>query len=150
MVKGILNKDLVSNCKRCGFCCKYYEGLLWAEREDIERWKKEKRYDILKYIEGAEINGKIEYFDELWFNPKTGDETYRCPFLRKVRNKPIYKCKIHETKPNECREFYCGQRFDSKDNEYGKDFFDERKKWIEKNLKIEREKNESRHTEDKS
>ena len=142
----------MSNCKRCGFCCKYYEGLLWAEREDIERWKKEKRYDILKYIESVEVNGEILYFDELWTNPKTGDETFKCPFLRKVRNRPIYKCRIHETKPNECRDFLCFTRFDSNKPDEKKtkeEFFKKRKEWIEKNIRIEREKNENRQAKNK-
>ena len=121
----------MSECKRCGFCCIYYNGLLWDVEEDIERWKSEGRDDILKYIESYEINGKIGYFDELWINPKTGEETHRCPFLRKVRNKPIYKCRIHETKPNHCKGYHC----DQETGESKKEFFEERKKWIKKHLK---------------
>jgi len=53
---------------------------------------------------GGELEWKPISFD-LWFDPDTGEELYRCPFLRKVRNKDRYRCRIHDTKPSRCRDF---------------------------------------------
>lgn len=66
-------------CKQCGECCKKYIGTLKATSKDIERWKKEGREDILKYVDIYEFNGKILGGD-LWFDPKTGEEMRKCPF----------------------------------------------------------------------
>ena len=49
--------------------------------------------------------GGRELFADIWFSPTTGEETARCPWLRKLPNKDIYKCRIHETKPPHCRNF---------------------------------------------
>jgi Fe-S-cluster containining protein len=50
------------------------------------------------------VDGK-ELFADIWFSPTTGEATARCPWLRKLPNKNIYKCRIHETKPPHCRNF---------------------------------------------
>ena len=50
------------------------------------------------------VDGK-ELFADIWFSPKTGEEASRCPWLRKLPNKDIYTCRIHETKPLHCRNF---------------------------------------------
>lgn len=42
---------------------------------------------------------------DLWINPETGEELGRCPFLRKVRNKPLCRCRIYETRPRMCEQF---------------------------------------------
>ena len=66
-----------------------------ATEDDIERWELEGRHDILAYA----------LHNDLWFSPVTGNELYRCPFLRKDRNKPTYSCRIYETRPEACRGY---------------------------------------------
>lgn len=89
-------------CKRCGKCCFRFPQLE-AYAEDIKRWRKEGRDDILQYVDIFHFSS----FDtgDLWFNPKNGMELNRCPFLRKVKNKDEYKCGIHETKPTVCKNY---------------------------------------------
>lgn len=89
-------------CKQCGKCCRKYIGTLKATSEDIERWRREGREDILKYVDIYEFDGKTLGGD-LWFNPKTGEEMRKCPFLRKRKGK--FFCLIHSTKPEVCREY---------------------------------------------
>lgn len=114
-------------CHRCGKCCDWGGPSLSATKNDIKRWKKEGREDILRYVEfirvkacpkckkGFPPNEKIcnicgvklrweTIVTDLWFDPVTGEELQRCPFLRKVRNRSEYRCKIHETKPETCRD----------------------------------------------
>jgi len=54
------------------------------------------------------IEDKIMLAD-LFRNPITGDEAYRCPFIRKERNKETYGCMIHGTgyKPSVCKDYFC-------------------------------------------
>ncbi len=76
---------------------------LAAYPKDIERWKAEGREDILQYADMF-IYAVLGEAD-LWIHPETGEEMFRCPFLRKVRNKPMYRCRIYETRPTMCRGF---------------------------------------------
>lgn len=90
-------------CQQCGECCKKYAGTLKASVEDIERWKREGREDILEYVYVFEFDGIIIGGD-LWFDPKTGEEIIgTCPFLKKSKGKFI--CLIHDTKPTVCKEY---------------------------------------------
>jgi Fe-S-cluster containining protein len=89
----------LEECEKCGKCCKKYIGTIPATEDDITRWKKEKRYDILSYVCFMPGNK----WGDLFFNPKTGEEIYnRCPFLRKITNQNIYKCRIYDTRPDVC------------------------------------------------
>ena len=88
-------------CLRCGKCCK---GTKWITNielrlvwEDIERWRKQGRDDILKYVYVYEgLGGDI-------FDKKTFKRFSKCPFLKKEGR--IYSCSIHETKPLGCKLF---------------------------------------------
>ena len=96
----------MTECQRCGKCCTGSFVILQAMVEDIERWQEEGRQDILKYVWDFDLKS----FDgtcscDIWVSPITGHDLLRCPFLRKVRNKEIYKCLIHETKPEICQVY---------------------------------------------
>lgn len=84
-------------CKQCGRCCLSLIDAYCtnADNEDLKRWEKENRYDILSHIQTG----------ELWFNPKTGEELGRCPWLIKLPKQDRYICKIYETKPSHCRAY---------------------------------------------
>lgn len=93
-------------CTQCGHCClKLHDAYCTSvDMEDVRRWRKEKRWDILEWVDIMRVGGE-ELFADIWFSPTTGEETTRCPWLRKLPNKNIYKCRIHETKPSHCRNF---------------------------------------------
>ena len=70
-------------CVQCGHCCLDHEN----------------RYDILEWVDTfASLN-------DVWISPKTGEPVNRCPWLRKLSKKDKYICRIHETKPEHCRNF---------------------------------------------
>lgn len=82
-------------CKQCGNCCLNLPDAYCTRvtPEDYQRWEKERRKNIIKYIQ----------YGELWYSPKTGIELDRCPWLRKKPNKNKYQCLIHTTKPTHCQ-----------------------------------------------
>ena len=84
-------------CTQCGNCClNLYDAFCTtAHEEDLIRWEEEYRFDILEYI----------HCGDLWISPRTGHDVTRCPWLRKLPNKEIYICRIHDTKPKHCREY---------------------------------------------
>lgn len=112
-------------CSMCGDCCRRLLSQIpppqTVSKEDILRWKKEKRDDILRYVLVFVIREKESGFirgdkrinkglllgGDIWFNPNTGEELDRCPFLRKIRGEKKYRCLIHETKPLVCKDFTC-------------------------------------------
>lgn len=104
-------------CKKCGKCCIKYCSTFSATENDIKRWKKEKRLDIISYVSFMDPN---KTWGDLFFNPKTGEEIFgRCPFLRKDNNKITYHCQIHTTKPDVCRNYPTDKKclFEVKKNE---------------------------------
>lgn len=88
------------DCKRCGKCCSNLTIDISAG--DVLRWHNEGRDDILDCLVG------IFQGVDAWFHPVTGEELEKCPFLRKVPGKPIYKCRIQDTKPFVCRSYKPG------------------------------------------
>ncbi len=81
--------DILSICKSCRRCCIGTEIRLMPE--DIERWKKEERLDILLNIDSlfGESRSLIKK-----------DDSNECIFLSDDGS-----CKIHETKPYICQKF---------------------------------------------
>jgi Fe-S-cluster containining protein len=78
-------------------------GTLQASGEDVRRWRRERRYDILFY---AFVMGRPDDpWADLWIDRDTGDEKGRCPFVRKDRDAPTYRCTIYETRPEVCRKY---------------------------------------------
>jgi len=98
----------IFDCKQCGKCCIDLVGAYQSDcpDEDWFRWKREKRYNILKRIQEIKVQGKVVGRD-MWFSlTKSGhqaDMVNRCPWLRKKGD--IYICLIHTTKPTKCRNF---------------------------------------------
>ncbi len=76
---------------------------IFATANDINRWINENRQDILKHVFIYSFNGKI-VGGEVWFD-EYGNKLEFCPFIVKAGDKVF--CKIHETKPEQCKEYNC-------------------------------------------
>jgi Fe-S-cluster containining protein len=74
-------------------------GNLTVDAADVRRWHKERRADILHYV--APVGAGYD----VWIEPDTGRERTRCPFVRKDRGASTYKCRIHHTRPQVCRDY---------------------------------------------
>jgi len=88
------------SCKQCGHCClnlsdAYCNSVL---DEDVNRWKLEDRYDILKFV------AQSSFFNDIWIDQETGEELGKCPWLKRLPNNK-YVCRIHHTKPTHCRNY---------------------------------------------
>jgi Fe-S-cluster containining protein len=87
--------------------------------EDICRWRREKRENILRYVHAFEGFGGILY------DRQENKTLHRCPFLRSESDCK-YSCSIHETKPFVCAVYptfydhaghcpYCGYQVRDED-----------------------------------
>ncbi len=92
-------------CTQCGKCCLYdrYMNTLQIDGEDVKRWRRQRRYDILAHIEVMGVS-KADPWADAWFT-KAGHEVRRCPFVRKLRGTDRYTCTIYDTRPQVCREY---------------------------------------------
>jgi hypothetical protein len=88
-------------CRRCGRCCREAQGFLSATSEDVARWRDQHREDILSYADIFPVGCA-----DLWFDPISGEELRRCPFLKKVGHKRD-ECTIWQTRPEQCRDWWC-------------------------------------------
>jgi len=82
-------------CRGCGICCDLYGHRLRATREDLERWNREGRADLL---------ARVGEDQRIWCDPLTGEPLPDCPFLERTGPEEA-RCRIHETKPEVCRRY---------------------------------------------
>lgn len=114
-------------CEQCGSCCMQLKDIINIEKEDITKWVKDCRADILQYCYGwhedfsdymifAEDDDDekeiISHFMdginmEMWCDPKTGDGVYLCPFLTVDTKAKKFECQIQEMKPLICKDYLC-------------------------------------------
>lgn len=91
-------------CKQCGNCCLNLDGFsTCASEADVRRWEAAGRVDILEWVDPVNFGYHWEY--DIWINPRTEDDVSRCPWLRKVRGENKYTCRIHDVKPDLCRNY---------------------------------------------
>ena len=88
-------------CVQCGHYCLALSDASQTSvpDSDVLRWERENRYDILEWVD------TFAGLNDIWISRKTGDPVNRCPWLRKLPRKNKYICRIHDTKPQHCRNF---------------------------------------------
>jgi Fe-S-cluster containining protein len=92
------------SCKQCGRCCRsldYHDDLT---REDVRRWEKLGRTDILRWVRVIEERGGKGIY-KIWTIPGTTQLAEVCPFLKEVSSENRWACLIHDVKPAICRQY---------------------------------------------
>lgn len=92
-------------CKQCGRCCQVLgiEYDLYVGDEDVRRWEREGRDDILAWV-APTVYRDGEY--DFPVDAETGDEVVGgCPFLKRDPNRGVTLCLIHDTRPKDCVAF---------------------------------------------
>lgn len=92
---SILKKKPGSQCAACGVCCELYGHTIFADEEDVERWREERRDDLLCHV-GPDLS--------LWHDPASGERLPRCPKLTRTALNTGH-CSINSTKPMMCRRY---------------------------------------------
>lgn len=98
-------------CKQCGQCCLNLHDAFQTSvsDEDVAMWRKAGRDDILEWVDSIPLGGE-NYIHDIWINPRTGDDVWRCPWLRKLPKQDKYICRIHDMKPEHCRNYPKSQK----------------------------------------
>jgi Fe-S-cluster containining protein len=92
------------SCRQCGHCCRnldYYDQLTEA---DYNRWQASGRTDILKKVRRVKReNNTFAY--RIWERTGTGKTGSPCPWLHKMPTQNQWECRIHEVRPEICRQY---------------------------------------------
>ncbi len=95
------NKETaIVTCDRCGKCC--MSPWVPATQEDMERWKREEKKQILSAIE----HSKALWAGDIVVSVADGSTLSNCQFLRREGNH--YSCIIYEDRPMICSRFQPG------------------------------------------
>jgi len=100
MKKDGADKPAVA-CMRCGNCCRTNLNAYLTD-DDIKRWEREDRTDILNILE----NECAVWAGDRLVSAKDGAYLQTCPFL--IWEKGKFTCTIYETRPKVCREYIPG------------------------------------------
>jgi len=92
------------SCRQCGRCCTFLDYHNELTEEDVVRWEKLGRTDILKWVRGIEQKGRESGY-RIWTVPGTTGLADRCPFLKKIPSENRWECLIHDVKPAICRQY---------------------------------------------
>ena len=98
----------MGECQRCGKCCRHPDNAnLQALPEDIERWIQQGRDDILQFVDPFDLPDSDWSSCDIWVNPENGEDFIICPFLQKNDGQDVYTCTIYDTRPYNCRVYFC-------------------------------------------
>jgi len=89
------------SCLQCGKCC-FVDLTAYAQQEDYDRWRAEKRQDILDLIE----NRHLVWAGDRLISAETGEPPQECHFLCRSGDK--WLCSIYGTRTLVCREYQPG------------------------------------------
>jgi Fe-S-cluster containining protein len=96
------------SCRQCGRCCRELDYRNELKAQDVQRWRRAGRHDILEWVGITHReNGEEAY--SMWVIPGTNQFAEVCPFLEPgpKKNGPdkTWFCRIHEVKPDICRQY---------------------------------------------
>ncbi len=87
-------------CQQCGTCCSV-DMIAYVTPEDIERWERQGRQDIISRLRDNEV---------IWAGDRivdrTGAKVTSCTYLN--WNGTTFFCEIYETRPMVCRNYVPG------------------------------------------
>ena len=91
-------------CQQCGECCRTLDYHNEITNEDVNRWKRLKRVDILDCVGVFKKNDQGTVY-RIWMKPGTREFADICPFLQKKSTENRWICQIHDLKPRICRQY---------------------------------------------
>ena len=91
-------------CRQCGNCCQNLKYHNACSENDYKQWEALGRKDILeKVIIITSDNQRPQY--KIWKEPGTSRFYQKCPWLQPSSIKARYECRIHDVKPEFCRQY---------------------------------------------
>jgi Fe-S-cluster containining protein len=92
------------SCRQCGKCCQNLDYHNEVTKEDMAHWKQAGRTDIMDWV-GVFRKDDQNTVYRIWMKPGTREFAETCPFLQKKPHKNQWFCRIHDDKPQICRQY---------------------------------------------
>lgn len=92
------------SCSQCGRCCRVLGYPKEIDQSDVDRWQTAGRQDILKWV-GLKTEKDGGFLYRIWITPGTNRPASACPWLETQAGTNRYRCRIHEVKPEICRQY---------------------------------------------
>lgn len=91
-------------CRLCGRCCTSLDYRFELTEADYQNWQELGRTDILEWVAPFKRRGRITGY-AIWIIPGTRKFAPVCPWLEALPGTEKRKCRIHEVKPEVCRQY---------------------------------------------
>jgi len=91
-------------CLQCGRCCRQLDYRDGCSLEDYQRWREQRRDDILRWV-GTVMKAGTVIACRIWMVPGTNRFADGCPWLKRGDRPNRYVCKIHDVRPSICRQY---------------------------------------------
>jgi Fe-S-cluster containining protein len=91
-------------CRHCGNCCQNLKYHNACSEKDYRKWKALDRKDILEKVIIVKSNSQTPQY-KIWREPGTSRFYPKCPWLQPSGFNDRYECRIHDVKPEYCRQY---------------------------------------------
>ena len=91
-------------CRQCGKCCRTLDYHNEVTADDVTRWKHADRSDVLDWVGSFPKNSRENVY-RIWIKPGTRTVVETCPFLQNIPHENRWICRIHDVKPQICRQY---------------------------------------------
>lgn len=92
------------SCRQCGRCCRFLDYRNEVSAADVAHWQAMGRSDILHWVGVYRRKGAQPVY-RIWVDPATGRAAAMCPFLTSDPPGKRWVCRIHDAKPEICRQY---------------------------------------------
>jgi Fe-S-cluster containining protein len=91
-------------CRQCGNCCQNLKYHNACYEKDYKQWEALDRKDILEKVIIIRSKSQRPQY-KIWKEPGTSRFYSKCPWLQPSSIKNRYECRIHDVKPEYCRQY---------------------------------------------
>lgn len=91
-------------CRQCGQCCRNLDFHKECSPADVAYWRRLGRDDILARVGRTQPPGQAPIY-RIWVDPRTREVEKGCPWLRYRPQTNRYECRIHDVRPQICRDY---------------------------------------------
>lgn len=92
------------DCRRCGHCCRHLDYHDQLTEADVNRWQALGRSDILEKVRRVKRKDRTFAY-RMWEKPGLGASLSPCPWLHKIPTRNRWECRIHDARPEVCRQY---------------------------------------------
>lgn len=91
-------------CRQCGHCCRNLDYADQLTEADYDHWRALGRADILEKVQRFKSrDNPVAY--RMWTRAAAGKSGNPCPWLHKIPTQNRWECRIHDVRPEICRQY---------------------------------------------